>query len=237
LQSQKEKNLKTAYFNCEDPIVADSLINKSAEQIHNFLETPDIVVLDEAQVIHNIGRILKMYHDQYPTVQIIATGSSSFNLANHINEPVTGRSVEFKIYPLSVSEIAYKHNQLSLKSILPKFLLYGLYPDIVDKNNQISRELFLNLSKKYLLKDVLNFEGMKNSNLVFKILKALAYQLGSEINYTKLANLVGSNKNTVECYIDILEKSFIIFRLSAFSTNQRNEISRTKKIYFYDIGM
>lgn len=234
---KKKQNLKTAYFNCEDPLVADSLINKSAQQIHNFLETPDMVVLDEAQSIPNIGRILKIYHDQYPKVQIIATGSSSFDLANQINEPLTGRSIEFKIYPLSIAEIAEKHNQLSLKSNLPKFLLYGLYPDIVDKNNEISRELVVNLAKKYLFKDILNFEGIKNSNLVYKILKALAYQLGSEVNYTKLANLVESNKNTVERYIDILEKSFIIFRLPAFSTNQRNEISKTKKIYFYDVGL
>jgi len=234
---EKQKNLKTSYFNCEDPIVADSLIGKSAQQIHNFLETPDVVVLDEAQSVQNIGRILKIYHDQYPQVQIIATGSSSFDLANQINEPLTGRSVEFKIYPLSISEITQKQNQLSLKSNLPKFLLYGLYPDIVDKNNEISRELVINLSKKYLFKDILNVEGIKNSNLVYKILKALAYQLGNEVNYTKLANLVESNKNTVERYIDILEKSFIIFRLPAFSSNERNEISKTKKIYFYDVGM
>ncbi len=237
LDYQKEKNLKTGYFNCEDPIVQDSLINKSAEQIHDFLKTPDFVVLDEAQSIKNIGRILKIYHDQYPNVQIIATGSSSFDLANEINEPLTGRSIEFKIYPLSISEISNKYDNLSLKSKLPKFLLYGLYPDIVDKNSEISRDLVLNLSKKYLFKDILNFEGMKNSNLIFKILKALAYQVGNEINYTKLANLVESNKNTVERYVDILEKSFIIFQLSAFSRNQRNEISKTKKIYFYDIGM
>jgi predicted AAA+ superfamily ATPase len=234
---QEKKGQKTSYFNCEDPVVANSLIGKSAEQIHYFLEVPDLVVLDEAQSIKNIGRILKIYHDHYPKVQIIATGSSSFDLANQINEPLTGRSIEFKIYPLSIREISSQQNPLSLKSKLAKFLLYGLYPDIVDRSNQISRELVLNLTKKYLYKDILNFEGIKNSNLVYKVLKALAYQLGSEVNYTKLANLVQSNKNTVERYIDILEKSFIIFRLPAFGTNQRKEISKTKKIYFWDVGL
>ena len=234
---QSQQKLKTTYFNCEDPIVVNSLIGKSAQQIDDFLGSPDVVVLDEAQSIKNIGLIIKIYHDQYPKVQIIATGSSSFDLASKINEPLTGRSIEFKIYPLSISEISKKQNQLSLKSNLTKYLLYGLYPDIVDKNSQESKELVLNLSKKYLFKDILNCEGIKNSNLVYKILKALAYQLGNEVNYTKLANLVGSNKNTVERYIDILEKSFVLFQLSALSSNHRNEISKTKKIYFYDVGM
>jgi predicted AAA+ superfamily ATPase len=232
---KKYSEKKSVYFNCEDPIVRLSLVDKSAEQIKNFFGEVEIVVLDEAQTIENIGRILKLFFDQYPNIQIIATGSSSFDLANKINEPLTGRSIEFKIYPLSILEIGA--NQLSLKSNLEKYLNYGTYPEIVDKTNRIAQELVTDLANKYLSKDILNFEGVKNSTLIIKLLKALAYQIGNEVSFTELANLVGSNKNTVERYVDILEKSFVIFRLSSFSTNQRNEISKSRKIYFYDLGL
>jgi predicted AAA+ superfamily ATPase len=228
---------KSVYFNCEDPLIKLALIDKSAQQIQNFFGDNQIVVLDEAQTVPNIGRILKIFVDQYPQVQIIATGSSSFDLANQINEPLTGRSLEFELFALSVKEIASSWNRLELNSNLPKFLTYGLYPEIATKSNQIAKELVLDITKKYLFKDILNFEGIKNSGLVIKILQALAYQLGNEVSYTELANLVGSNKNTVEKYVDILEKSFIIFRLPAYSSNHRNEISKTRKIYFYDVGI
>lgn len=234
---EKYSNKKSVYFNCEDPLVKLSLSDKSAQQIFNFFGDNEIVVLDEAQTIQNIGRIIKVFTDQFPEIQIIATGSSSFDLANKINEPLTGRSIEFELYPLSVSEISKTWNQLELKSNLPKFLTYGLYPEIATKSNEIAKELVLDIARKYLFKDILNFEGIRNSTLVIKILKALAYQLGSEVSYTELANLVGSNKITVEKYIDILEKSFIVFRLQAYSTNQRNEISKSRKIYFYDVGI
>lgn len=234
---QKYDSKKSAYFNCEDPLVQDSLINKSAKQIKNFFGQAEIVVLDEAQTVPNIGRILKVFFDAYPKVQIIATGSSSFDLANNINEPLTGRSLEFTLYPLAISEISGDLDILSLKSNLSKFLRYGLYPEIVDKDEQRAEILLTDLAKKYLFKDILNFEGVKNHHLVFKILQALAYQLGSEVSFTELANLVGSNKNTVERYVRILEQSFIILVLPPFSKNPRKEISKSKKIYFYDIGI
>ncbi len=233
----KYSSYKSVYFNCEDPLVKLALVDKSAEEIKNFFGNNQIVILDEAQTVPNIGRILKIFVDQYPKLQIISTGSSSFDLANKINEPLTGRSLEFELFPLSIAEISKTWNNLQINSNLSKFLTYGLYPEIATKNNEIARELVVDIAKKYLFKDVLNFEGIKNSTLIIKILKALAYQLGNEVNYTELANLVGSNKNTVEKYIDILEKSFIIFRLPALAKNQRNEISKTKKIYFYDVGI
>lgn len=228
---------KSAYFNCEDPLVKLALVDKSAQQIHNFMGNADIVVLDEAQTVPDIGKILKIYNDQYPQTQILATGSSSFDLSNQMNEPLTGRSIEFILYPLSIAEIQQYQNHLSLQSNISKFLLYGLYPEIVDKDNQTSQELILDLSKKYLFKDILNFEGVKNSVLITKILKALAYQLGSEVSYTELAQLVGSNKHTVEQYIHILEQLFIVRSLPAYTTNQRNEISKSRKVYFYDLGI
>jgi len=234
---KKYKQKKSLYINCEDLDVQNLFAQKNIDKIKFFLGDASLIVLDEAQSIFDIGIILKLLHDKYPEIQIIATGSSSFDLSGKINEPLTGRSLEFKIYPLSIQEIAKQKNPLFIQSNIDKFLMYGMYPEIFEKNNKISEELVLDLAKKYLFKDVLLYAGIKNSNLIYKILKALAYQIGNQISYPEIANLVGSNKNTVEKYIDILEKSFVIFRLPAFCKNKRNEIKKSQKIYFYDIGI
>ncbi len=236
-QILKKHQKNTAYYNCEDPIIANALIGKSAKQMKNFFGKDDFIVLDEAQSIENIGRILKIFHDDYPEIQILATGSSSFDLANKINEPLTGRAIEFKLFPLSIEEILQQKKSFDILSNLNKYLLYGMYPEIVNYDDQLSRERIINISKKYLFRDILNYDGIKNSHLVYKILQALAYQLGNEVSFTELSRLIGSNPHTVEKYIDILEKSFIIFKLPAFSTNQRKELRKTRKIYFYDLGI
>jgi uncharacterized protein len=234
---KKYKERESAYYNCEDPIVQNALTNKGAQELKNFFGNKNFIVLDEAQTLLNIGRILKIFHDSYPQVQILATGSSSFDLSNKINEPLTGRSLEFILYPLSIKEIHNNQDSFFIHTQLKKFLIYGMYPEIINKDNNDSFELLTSLSTNYLFKDILNFEGIKNSNLIYKILQALSYQIGNQVSYTELANTVGSNKNTVERYIDILEKSFIIFRLSSFSRNKRNEICKSRKIFFYDIGI
>lgn len=234
---KKWSDKKSVYFNCEDPLVQENLIEKSAHEIQHFFENAELVILDEAQSIHNIGRILKIFHDAFPEVQIIATGSSSFELANKINEPLTGRSIEFHIFPFAIQEITKEKNALEKQSLLSQWMLYGMYPEIVLATTSQKKELLMNITQKYLFKDILNFEGMKNAQLVYKILKALAYQIGSEVSFLELARLVGSSQHTVEKYIDILEKSFIIFRLQAFTNNKRKEIRKNQKIYFCDTGI
>jgi len=227
----------TAYFNCEDPFVQNALIGRSAVEMKTFLGDAEMIVFDEAQSVLNIGMVLKILHDAYPDLQIIATGSSSFDLANKINEPLTGRSIEFQIYPLSILELSDFRSNSDLILSLPSYLKYGLYPEIVSNDESSSRERIMSIARNYLFKDILNFEGIKDSNLVYKILKALAYQLGGEVSFTKLASLVKSNMHTVERYISILEKSFIIFSLPAFSNNHRKEIKKSRKFYFYDLGI
>jgi predicted AAA+ superfamily ATPase len=227
----------SAYYNCEDPLIQNALIDKNALQMYNFFGNNSLIVLDEAQSVKNIGRILKIFHDEYPDIQIIATGSSSFDLSNSINEPLTGRSIEFSLYPLSLSEIQQEKSPYEIHSFLPQYLQYGMYPEIIDCFHDSAKERIKNITQNYLFKDILNFEGIKNIALLKKILQALAYQIGSEVSFSELAKLLGSNQHTIEKYISLLEQSFIIFQLPAYSTNQRKEIRKSRKIYFYDIGI
>ena len=232
-----QESHSSAYYNCEDFVIQTALIDKSALQIKQFLGDDTLVILDEAQTIPNIGRILKVFHDAYPDIQIIATGSSSFDLSNKINEPLTGRSIEFSLYPLSLSEIRESKKSYEMLSLLPQYLQYGMYPEIIDTGEKNAKELIKALTQNYLFKDILSFEGIKNPHLLQKITKALAYQIGSEVSFAELSRLVGSTQKTVERYISFLEKAFIIFRLPAYSSNQRKEIRKSQKIYFYDLGI
>ncbi|PCI25350.1 ATPase [Candidatus Peregrinibacteria bacterium] len=237
IMSELSNDIVSRYYNCEDPLVAENLIDKSADQIFSFFDKASFVILDEAQSLPNIGRIIKIFHDAYPDVQIIATGSSSFDLSNKINEPLTGRSLEFTLYPLSLHEVNENKTHLEKASCLSDRIIFGMYPEIVLANKNDARMLLVDITKKYLFKDVFGFEGIKNSALVYKIIKALAYQIGSEVSFIELSRLVGTSQHTIEKYIDILEKAYIIFRLPAFSTNQRKEIRKSQKIYFYDTGI
>jgi len=235
LQKYKSK-YATSYFNCEHPEV-QNFLQQGPEIMKQFFGDSNFICLDEAQTVQNIGRIIKIFHDAYPDIQLILTGSSSFELSNTINEPLTGRSLEFILYPISFSEYTESKNPLEKKSILSQTLIYGLYPEICTSSQETKKILLLDLTKKYLYKDIFSFSGIKNHNLVYKILKALAYQLGNEVSIPEIAKLVGSTQPTVEHYINILEKAFIIFRLESFSTNQRKEIRKSKKIFFYDVGI
>lgn len=235
---KKNYHKKTEYYNCEDLSIQNTLLTQNSQQYKSLFKNVDLLILDEAQSIRNIGRILKLIHENLPNLQIIATGSSSFDLANQINEPLTGRSLEFIIHPISIEEQLQNTSALNIQSNLQETLTYGQYPEIINQTDLNSKERLLSdLTNKYLFKDILSFEGIKNSQLIYKILQAIAYQLGSQVNYSEIAQLVGSNKNTVEKYIEILEKSFIIFRLNAFSNNKRGEIKKMKKIYFHDTGI
>lgn len=225
------------YINCETLDQQTYFNEPNPEKIKAFLGDYKLIVLDEAQRIANIGLILKTVVDEYPDMQIIATGSSSFDLANKIAEPLTGRSITFQLFPLSVQEIKNQYDRLYVEAHLENLLIFGSYPEIFNSPINDAQTLLNNLAANYLYKDVLEFEQLKKSDLLIKLLKLLALQLGSEVRYHELATTLKTSSKTVERYIDLLEKSFVIFRLSSFSRNLRKEIGKSCKIYFCDLGI
>ncbi len=226
-----------SYFNCDLISVQDALSIPEANRIKDFLGDHNIIILDEAQRIKNIGLTLKILIDTYPELQIIATGSSSFDLANEINEPLTGRKIVFNLFPLSVEEIMGDNGFLYIDSKLEKILRYGTYPDVFFSEDKEAASKLEEIASSYLFKDVLSFDKIKKSSIIVKLLQFLALQVGSEVSYNELASKLGINRITVEKYIDILEQCFILFRINSFSRNLRNEISKSIKIYFYDLGV
>ena len=223
-------------LNGDDADVRVALSNTTASRLKAIIGTKKIVLIDEAQRIENIGLALKLITDQIKHVQVVATGSSSFELSSQVNEPLTGRKYEFMLYPLSFGEMVNHHGLLEEKRLIEHRMIYGYYPEIVTNPGEEQERLKL-LAGSYLYKDLLMLEQIKKPALLEKILNALALQLGSEVNYTEIGQLVGSDRKTVEKYIDLLEKAFVIFQLPAFSRNVRNEIKKGKKVYFYDCGI
>lgn len=202
----------------------------SADDLKSLVENNRLIVIDEAQRCHNIGLKIKILVDNFPDQQIIATGSSSFDLYDRLAEPLTGRSLDFWLYPLSVPELKTPH--------LDNLLVFGSYPAVVNAVSIQAKKTTINkISQKYLYKDVLTHQKLRASATIKKLLQALAFQIGSEVSYNELANLVGINKETVVNYLDILEKAFIIFSLGPFSRNLRSELNKLHKIYFYDLGI
>jgi predicted AAA+ superfamily ATPase len=195
------------------------------------------LVLDEAQSINNIGLVLKIINDTFPDVQIIATGSSSFDLANKLSEPLTGRSREFKLFPLAWNELKLTSDIITMTAKLPLFLRFGFYPEVYGQGMLESIEELNNIAGNYLYKDILQLESVRRQDLVLDLLKALAFQIGNEVSLNELANLLDENVHTIKRYIELLEKSFVIFRLRSFSRNLRSEISKGQKIYFLDLGI
>ena len=234
---EKNKDKKTGYFDCEMLAIRSSLETTDAAELKRFIGDHDLIVLDEAQQVKDIGKTLKIIHDHIPEVQVIATGSSSFDLANKLSEPLTGRVISFILYPFSIGELISNTNYITVKSGLENLLLYGAYPQIIDKSNVDAVKLLDMLAGNYLYKDVLMHEGLKNSENLLKLLQLLALQVGSEVSFNEIGTKLAMNHSTVSKYIDLLEKCFVIFRLRAFSRNKRNEISKSIKIYFYDLGI
>lgn len=198
-----------------------------------------LVIIDEAQRCENIGLKLKILVDNFPNQQIVATGSSSFDLNDRLSEPLTGRSVDFWLYPLAICELKLPHEtKAEFDRRLENILIYGSYPAVMNAETGVQKKTAIHkISQKYLYKDVLKFQNLKANNIVKKLLQALAFQIGSEVSYTELAGLVGINKETVVNYLDILEKAFIVFSLGPFSRNLRKELGKLHKIYFYDLGV
>lgn len=227
---------QTLFLNGDDADVRDILTHVSSTKLKPVIGQHKIVVLDEAQRIPETGLVLKIIHDNFPGIQLIATGSSAFELANKIKEPLTGRKLEFNLFPVSFNEMVQFHGFLTEKRLVEHRMVYGSYPDII-LNTGMENKLLRSLASSYLYKDLLMLEQIQKPVLLEKILKALALQIGNEVSYNELAKLVGSDRGTVEKYIDLLEKAFIIFRLHGLNKNVRNEIKKGKKIYFYDNGI
>lgn len=237
LKEQSGLGKKTEYFNCEFLSVKSKLETTNEQTLKDFFGNNDLIVLDEAQTIPKIGHILKIMVDTYPEIQIIATGSSSFVLANQIGEPLVGRSRQFNLFPLSVNELESVYSKIQIESKIDNLLRFGSYPGIIDLPENESMIDLEGIASNYLYKDILAFDNIRNSTVISKLLKLLSLQLGSEISIHELGQQLHLSSQTVKKYIDLLEKSFIIFSLQAYSKNLRKEISKSSKIYFYDLGV
>ncbi len=212
------------------------LSDSSSSRFNLLFGNYKTVIIDEAQQIKDIGRIIKIFTDQLPQIKIIATGSSSFELANKTSEPLTGRKWEYNIFPLCFKEMCDHQGFLEEYRMLEFRLLYGYYPEVVT-NKGHEKEILKSITDSYLYKDILIWSNIKHSDMLIKLLQLLALQIGSEVSYNELSKTLGIDRGTVERYIDLLEKTYVIFRLESFSRNYRNELKKAKKIYFIDNGI
>ena len=231
-----EINEQTLVLNGDEPDVRELLSNATSRRLKAYFGNNKLVIIDEAQGIKDIGITLKLITDQLKDVQIMATGSSAFELADKTAESLTGRKYEFKLYPLSFGELVAQYGLLEEKRVLEHRMIFGYYPEIVN-NETLAKEHLKLIAGSYLYKDILMLGKIKKTFLLEKILRALALQVGNEVSFNEIGNMVQAKGETVEKYIDLLEKAYIIFRLPAFSRNVRNEIKKGKKIYFCDNGI
>ena len=230
------KNDDTIWLNGDDIATQTLMENMSATRLQQLLGGKRLLIIDEAQRIKDIGLRMKLVTDQIKDVQLVATGSSSFELANRLNEPLTGRKWEYRMYPISFAEMAEHHGLLNELTLIPHRMVYGYYPEVVTSaGNEI--EVLRQLTDSYLYRDLFALDNVKKSDKLVLLLKALAYQIGSQISYSELASTVGIDAKTIEAYINVLEKAYIIFRLPSYSRNMRSELKHSKKIYFYDNGV
>ncbi len=233
LLRQKEGVL---WLNGDELQVQNLFANASADRLLSEFSNSKIVILDEAQRIENIGLRLKLIADSDSDVQVIATGSSAFELANKVNEPLTGRKWEYQMFPLSFGEMVAHHGKLKEMRMLPRRIIYGYYPEVVTNDgNEV--EILKLLTDAYLYKDILSWESIKHPDKLQTLLRALAYQVGSQVSYNELSQMCSMDSKTVERYINLLEQCYIIFRLPSFSRNLRHELKSSRKIYFYDNGI
>lgn len=224
------------FLNGDDPAVHEQLNNAGEKQLRFIIGKNKLVFIDEAQQIPNIGRIAKLIHDQINDVRLIISGSSALELSNQLNESLTGRKWEHLLLPISWKEFTAYSGYLDANLQLKTRLIFGMYPEVITAQEN-AQEVLQQISGSYLYKDVLQLSGIRKPELLQKLLIALALQIGSEVNYNELANTLRIDRKTIENYIDLLEKVFVIFKLNPFSRNLRNELSSGRKIYFYDNGI
>lgn len=225
-------------FNGEDLDIQETLSNLRVANYTRIIGDAEVIFIDEAQAVPEIGKALKLMIDSFPQLTIVATGSSSFDLLNKAGEPLTGRKISFHLYPLAQVELNQIESSLETQRNLEERLILGSYPELIQMETfQKKTEYLLELIQSYLLKDILSFEGIRQPDKILRLLRLIAYQVGSEVSYNELATQLGMSKNTVESYLDLLSKVFIIYRLPAYSTNHRKEISKGSKWYFFDNGI
>jgi predicted AAA+ superfamily ATPase len=224
------------FLNGDDPEIRNLLENTGVSKLRLIIGKNTLIFIDEAQRIKDIGLIAKMIIDQFKEVQLIVSGSSALEINQSTQEPLTGRKFEYQLFPISWEEFENHVGYLEANTQLEERLIYGMYPDVLNNRSEAG-EILKQLTTSYLYKDVLTITGIKKPELLDKLLKALALQIGSEVSYNELANLLQIDKTTVSKYIDLLEKAYIVFRLNSYSRNQRNEIKNNRKIYFYDNGI
>jgi len=224
------------WLNGDDTDTRARFENANSTSLKNLTGECKTLIIDEAQRIENIGLNLKIIHDNINTIKVIASGSSAFELSNKINEPLTGRKWELFLYPLSFTEMKNHLGFLEERRLLEQRLIYGYYPDVVN-NPGMEKEILKQLSISYLYKDILTWERIQKPYALEKLVQALAFQLGNEVSFNELGKMTGLDNETVEKYILMLERAFIVFRLPCFSRNLRNELKKSRKIYFYDNGL
>lgn len=230
------ENQNVLFLNGDDAQNRNVLSNSDLPMLKRIVGNFSYVVIDEAQRIDGVGLLMKQLHDEMTQVKVVATGSSSLLLSDQSKEPLTGRKWEFRMFPVSFSEMADHHGFLSELKMLSQRMIYGYYPDVVLHPND-AKDILKELSDSYLYKDLLSLGVIKKPKAVEKLIQALAWQLGSEVNFHELGQVTGIHPATVEEYLDLLEKMFVVFRLSSYSRNLRNEIKKGKKYYFYDLGI
>ena len=227
---------KVQFWNCDESDVRQFLSEANSAKLKSFVGNSDFIVIDEAQRVKDIGLTIKLLHDSFPSVQLAVTGSSSLDLSNSINEPLTGRKFEYNLFPFSTNELVNHTSMLEEMRQLQNRLVYGFYPDVVNNPGE-EKEILTNIVNSYLYKDVFEFQDIRKSSVIEKLVQALALQVGSEVSFNELGNLLGIDTATVQRYVDLLEKAYVIFHIRSFSRNVRNELKKSIKIYFYDNGV
>lgn len=231
-----EFDSKVLVWNCDEPDVRRRLAEPTSTMLGAETSGYNIVFIDEAQRVQNIGITLKLLIDNYPEKQVVVTGSSAIELSNSINEPLTGRKYEYVLFPFSAEELIAEHRKIDEQRLLERRLIYGAYPEVVNHPGE-ERETLTNLVSSYLYKDIFTFQDVRKPEIIEQLLQALALQVGSEVSFNELGRLLGLNSITVQRYIDLLEKSYVVFHLRSFSRNVRSELKKSRKIYFYDNGV
>ncbi|RIJ49793.1 ATP-binding protein [Maribellus luteus] len=234
----KQLNKKTAFLNGEDFSTEEMLSTRTVNHYRQLFQGTEILVIDEAQNIKDIGRIIKLIVDNLKELSVIISGSSSFDLYNQAGEPLVGRSYQYKLFPFSLNELTQTETRVGLIQKLEELLVYGMYPELQSIPDYGKKQQYLlEIANSYLLKDILMIDGIKNSGKMRDLLRLIAYQTGSEVSYDELAKKIGLSRNTVEKYLDLLSKTFVIYKLPAFARNPRKEVSKSSKWYFFDNGI
>ncbi len=231
-------SLRSRFVNADELVYREALASQSRQRLGEVLGDAELLVIDEAQRVPEIGLNLKILIDSFPQAVILATGSASFDLANKVSEPLTGRKLTFNLYPISYGEIRQTLGALEARSQLERWLVWGGYPAIVTTDPPVLRERLLGeLVGSYLYRDILELEGIRRAEKIVDLLRLLAFQIGQEVSLAELAASLGLNRQTVERYLDLLEKVFVIFKVSGFSRNLRKEVTKNSRVYFYDNGV